>query len=165
MGYIRPLFVTRGPKSSQKCQFKANKLAFAGRIWPAGRMLPPPVLVASRPKVDFCTCIAWSSVSIERQDLKYFKRNQDLDIYKFVDCEWPENKVKLAEQKLHSNQTTFNDKRIESKVYELFNSLNYLKNFLNSYFHLSLSKSSLKLSLFHRPLNWVESLSISRRRG
>ena len=37
-GHIAPLFVSRGANSSQLCQYKANKIAFAGHI------LPRPVL-------------------------------------------------------------------------------------------------------------------------
>jgi len=37
--------VSCGPHFSQKGKVKAKKkLAFAGRMWPAGRMLPPPDL-------------------------------------------------------------------------------------------------------------------------
>ena len=40
-GHVAPLFVSRGPNFSQKCLFKAKKLTLAGRMWPAGLMLPP----------------------------------------------------------------------------------------------------------------------------
>ncbi len=43
-GHIAPLLVSRGPHFSQKGKVKAKKLAFAGRMWPAGRMLPPLAL-------------------------------------------------------------------------------------------------------------------------
>jgi len=43
-GHIGPLFVSRGPNSSQMGKLKADKLASAGRMWPAGRILPPPGL-------------------------------------------------------------------------------------------------------------------------
>jgi len=33
-----------GHISVKKAESKLKKLAFAGRMWPAGRMLPPPVL-------------------------------------------------------------------------------------------------------------------------
>ena len=43
-GHIVSLFESRGPHFSQKGCDKAKKIAFAGRMWPTGRMLPPPVL-------------------------------------------------------------------------------------------------------------------------
>ena len=45
-GHIEALFVSLGPSASQLCQFKRKKIAFAGRMWPAGRMLPSPALEA-----------------------------------------------------------------------------------------------------------------------
>ncbi len=43
-GHIEPFKVPGGPYSSQKDNYKAKKLLFAGRTWPAGRMLSPPAL-------------------------------------------------------------------------------------------------------------------------
>ncbi len=51
-GHIAPLLVSRGPHFSQKGKVKAKKLAFAGRMWPAGRMLPPSLLRAQSAKVQ-----------------------------------------------------------------------------------------------------------------
>ncbi len=47
-GQYGPLFVFGGPDSCQICQFKAKNGGFAGRMWPAGRMFPPPALEASQ---------------------------------------------------------------------------------------------------------------------
>ncbi len=43
-GHIASLFLARGPGSRQKGTFQNEKLPFAGRMWPTGRMLPPPGL-------------------------------------------------------------------------------------------------------------------------
>ncbi len=45
-GHIGIIIVSRGPKSGQICFFKAKNEAIAGRMWPAGRMLLPPVIEA-----------------------------------------------------------------------------------------------------------------------
>ncbi len=41
-GHIATLLSSRGPDFSQKG--KDKKLSLAGLMWPAGRILPPPVL-------------------------------------------------------------------------------------------------------------------------
>ncbi len=43
-GIIKQLFVSREPDLSQKCFFMGSKITLAGRMWLAGRMLPPPAV-------------------------------------------------------------------------------------------------------------------------
>jgi hypothetical protein len=43
-GHIVSFFVSHGPHYSQEGSFQTKKSPFAGRMWPTGRMLPPPAI-------------------------------------------------------------------------------------------------------------------------